>query len=86
MFHHGFTGREEAQELSGTRSFYALLHTLQEPRAQLSGKQVWLCLPTMSALHPYNHVVVKAADVASVNLSDNVKLARCLVDARYTTK
>lgn len=38
--HHTFAGRKEAQELSGTWPFYALLHTLQEPRAQLSGKRV----------------------------------------------
>ena len=49
--HHAFAGGEEAQELSGTRPFYALLHTLQEPWAQLSGKQARLCLPVMSVLH-----------------------------------
>lgn len=35
-----FSGREEAQELPGAGSLHALLHTLQEPRAQLSGKRV----------------------------------------------
>lgn len=30
-------GREETQELPGAGPFYALLHTLQEPRAQLPG-------------------------------------------------
>lgn len=46
----GFSGREEAQELPGTGSLHALLHTLQEPRAQLSGKRVRLARQNSSRL------------------------------------